>query len=287
MNASSPLVSIIVPSYNHELYIAETIASIVNQTYKNIELIVIDDGSKDTSLNIIEELSNTLKFKFIHQHNKGLSATLNEGIKLSSGEYICICASDDKLKLDKIEKQVSFMEENSGFGMCFGKIVLFNDKGEETLGGVKNSRGGWIFDDLIVNRFHIPAVTNMIRKSTLLDVGNFDESLWVEDWDMWLRIAKKYQIGYLDEYLAYYRIHETNMSKEGFKMYEAKLSALKKWESLSHYNNIMKIWEIKWFRALSKDYKQEAKNYLPTALKNIFNINSLIGLVKYYFIKKK
>lgn len=287
MSKKPPLVSVIVPCYNHEKYVEETIESIVNQTYKNIELIVIDDGSKDASPQIIHKLSKKYNFKFIHRPNRGLSATLNECIELSKGKYVSVCASDDKLKLDKVEKQVKFMENNLHYGMCYGKVILFEDNGNETPLEIKHSRGGWIFDDLIVNQFHIPAVSNMIRKSVFQDVGVFDENLWVEDWDMWLRIANKYQIGYLDEYLAYYRQHETNISKQGWKMYEAKVSALKKWKELDNYDQIMKIWQLKWFRALSRDYKSEAKKYLPVALKNIFNINSIIGIVKYFFMSRK
>ena len=100
------------------------------------------------------------------------------------------------LKLDKVEKQVNFMEENPHYGMSFGKAILFDDDGNEQFLEIEYSKGGWIFNDLIINHFHIPAVTNMIRKSVLSDVGGFDENLWVEDWDMWLRIAIKYQIGY-------------------------------------------------------------------------------------------
>lgn len=281
------LVTVIIPCYNHEKYVEETIESIVNQTYKNIELIVIDDGSKDTSPQIIEELSKKYDFKFIHRPNKGLSATLNEGIKLSQGKYVSVCASDDKLKLDKVEKQVNFMENNPHYGMCFGKAILFDDDGSEEPLEIKYSRGGWIFDDLIINNFHIPAVTNMIRKNVFSDVGVFDENLWVEDWDMWVRIANKYQIGYMDEYLAYYRKHETNMSKQGWKMYEAKVQALEKWKGLENYDEIIQTWQIKWFRALSRDYKSEAKKYLLIAFKNIFHMSSVIGFVKYCFMKKK
>ena len=82
-----PLVSVVVPCYNHEKYVKETIESIVNQTYKNIELIVIDDGSKDNSVKVIQELADKYGFTFIHRPNKGLSATLNEGIRLSKGKY--------------------------------------------------------------------------------------------------------------------------------------------------------------------------------------------------------
>ncbi len=282
-----PLVSIIVPSYNHEKYIQKTIESIVNQKYKNIELIVIDDGSKDSSIQIIKKLSKLHEFKFIHRPNKGLSATLNEGIKLSKGKYWCVCASDDVLKLDKIDIQVDFMEKNTEYGMCYGKVILVNDNGNETPLDIKHSNGGWIFDDLIMGRFWIPAMSNMIRRCVFSDVGIFDENLKVEDWDMWVRIANKYQIGYIDDYLAYYRQHESNFSKQGWKMYEAKVDSLAKWEDLKNYNEIMKIWKLKWFRALSRNYKDEAKKYLPLAFKNLFRKSSIIGLVKYYLMKKQ
>lgn len=280
------LVSVIIPSYNHEKYITKSIEGVVNQTYNNIELIVIDDGSTDTSPKIIDKLAEQYKFTFIHRPNKGLSATLNECISLSSGKYICVCASDDIYLEDKIEKQVNFMESNQKYGMSYGKIILLKDDGIETPLTIKYSRSGWIFDDLVVNHFSIPAVTCMIRRSIITKLGGFDENLWVEDWDMWLRIANEIEIGYIDEYLAYYRKHETNISSNSWKMYEAKKDALLKWEKLDSYNKILKVWELKWFRALSKDYRDEARKYLPTALKNIFNKNSIIGLIKYFFTKK-
>lgn len=281
-----PLVSIVVPSYNHEKYIKYTIESIVNQSYDNIELIVIDDGSKDSSPQIIEELSNKYNFKFIHRSNKGLSATLNEGITLSKGKYWCVCASDDILALDKIEKQVDFMEKNIGYGMCYGKVILFDDNDKQTPLEIKHSKGGWIFDDLIKSRFWIPAVSNMVRKSVFIDVGMYDESLFVEDWDMWVRISDKYQIGFIDDYLAYYRQHDTNISKQGWKLYESKVASLAKWEHLDNYQEIIKEWRLRWFRTLSRNYKTEARKYLPHAIKNMFHKNSMIGLIKYFFMRK-
>lgn len=124
----SPLVSIVVPCYNHANYVRETIESIVNQTYKNIELVVIDDGSTDNSVEIIQKLAKNYNFTFIYRPNKGLSATLNEGMNLSKGKYFCACAcaSDDLYIIDKIEKKVKFMEENPQYGMSYGKIIRFN-----------------------------------------------------------------------------------------------------------------------------------------------------------------
>lgn len=256
-----PLVSIIVPCYNHEKYVQETIDSILNQTYENIELIVIDDGSKDNSVNIIQELADKYKFTFIYRKNKGLSATLNEGIKLSKGKYLCACASDDKLFTDKIMKQVFFMEDNPDYGMCYGKIISFDSYGYKKKQIIPNAKTGWIFNDLLMQNF-IPAVTQFIKKEVFDTTGHFDENLLIEDWDMWLRIAEKYKIGYIDEYLACYREHELNISKQTFKMYQAQKYIIEKWSKNEEYDQIIKYWEAEWFNLLAKKYKKESLKYL-------------------------
>ena len=103
-NNEKPLVSVVIPCYNHEKFVQDCIQSVIDQTYENIELIIIDDGSKDNSVKVIQELADKYGFTFIHRPNKGLSATLNEGIRLSKGKYFSAIASDDILFLEKIEK---------------------------------------------------------------------------------------------------------------------------------------------------------------------------------------
>lgn len=280
-----PLVSVVVPCYNHEKYVKETIESIVNQTYKNIELIVIDDGSKDNSVSLIQELADKYGFTFIHRPNKGLSATLNEGIKLSKGKYFCACASDDMYMLDKIEKQVEFMESNPEYGMCYGKIIEFDETGYKKEREIKNAKSGWIFDWLLIGCF-IPAPATLLKKSIFEDIDYFDESLWIEDWDMWLRISSKFQIGFINEFLAYYRRHETNISKQSFKMYKSELKILSKYKKHSNYTNIMKDRKIYWFLLLSKDFKKESLKYLYHSMKYFFvDLRVVKGLIKLIFFK--
>lgn len=287
MKKNMPLVSMIVPCYNHEKYIQETIESIISQTYNNVELIVIDDGSKDNSPSILQELSRKHNFKFIHRPNKGLSATLNESIGLSQGKYFSVCASDDILILDKIEKQVNFMENHPKYGMCYGKIIRFNDNSLEKKVKIKNAKSGWIFNDIITAKISIPAVSTMVKTDIIKDVGKYDEELWIEDWDMWLRIAEKYEIGYMDDYLAYYRQHDTNISKQSLKMYKAQKNILAKWKQHKDYLKILEIWENKWFYSLSKNYKQEAKKYLYVALRNIHQKQTIKALVRYFLLKEE
>jgi len=273
-----PLVSIIVPCYNHQKYVKETIESIVNQTYKNIELIVIDDGSKDNSVQVIQELANEYHFTFIYRSNKGLSATLNEGINLANGKYFCVCASDDKYLFDKIAKQVKFMENNLNYEMCYGKVIQFNDNDSKKI-EIINAPSGFIFDDLINHNF-IPAVTAMVKADLFHHVGSFDEKLSIEDWDMWLRIASKYQIGYMDEYLAYYRQHESNNSLNSLKMYESTRSIIKKWHSYNSYEYIYLSNELSYFNKFALENKVKALSQLKYVFLNLHRLLAWKGIIK-------
>ena len=115
---NNPYVTVVVPSYNHAQYIKKCIMSIINQTYKNFQLIVIDDGSSDNSVDIIQDLSEMYGFTFIVQENKGVAATLNRAIReYCVGDYFTFCASDDFWTSDKLEIQVAFMEENRFYPM--------------------------------------------------------------------------------------------------------------------------------------------------------------------------
>jgi alpha-1,3-rhamnosyltransferase len=281
-----PLVSVVVPCYNHEKYVKETIESIINQTYKNIELIVIDDGSKDNSVSVIQELADKYGFTFIHRPNKGLSATLNEGIKLSKGKYFSAIASDDILMLEKIEKQVEFMESNPEYGMCYGKIVYFEDSIKNTSEYSNSNKQGWVFDDLLNYGCFIPAPSTFMRKEVFESVGGFDKNLWIEDWDMWLRISQKYQVGYIDEYLAYYRKHDTNISSQSLKMYKAEKQILEKYKDYENFDNVIKNKKIVWFSLLSRKYKKEAMKYFMHSIKYLLvDIRVLKALIKLVFFR--
>ena len=281
-----PLVSVVVPCYNHEKYVKKTIESIINQTYKNIELIVIDDGSKDNSVQVIQEMADKHGFTFVHRPNKGLSATLNEGIRLSKGKYFCAIASDDILMLEKIEKQVTFMEANPEYGMCYGKIVYFEDTIEKTSEYPNSNKEGWVFDDLLNYGCFIPAPSTFIKKEVFKSVGGYDESLWIEDWDMWLRISKKYKIGFINEYFAFYRRHDSNISSQVIKMYEAEKQILEKYKDYENFDNVIKNKKIVWFSLLSRKYKKEAMKYFIHSIKYLLvDIRVLKALIKLVLLR--
>ena len=132
-----PLVSVVVPCYNHEKYVKETIESIINQTYKNIELIVIDDGSKDNSVEAIKEMIPACekrfpRFEFRHRENKGLSATLNEMVDWAEGKYFTGCASDDIMLPSKISLLVEKLESSDdSYSVAFGDAIFIDDNSNE------------------------------------------------------------------------------------------------------------------------------------------------------------
>ncbi len=204
-----PLVSVIVPCYNHERFITTCIESIYSQTYKNIELTVIDDGSTDNSPQILKELQAKYGFNLIFQENHGIAYTLNKGYKeYSNGKYISGCSSDDFWAVDKLEKQVQFLESNQFYPMCYGKTYYVDENSNilHNLDSANNNlKGGWIFDDIFLFKLQ-PPVNYMFRTSIFSEVGYYDEDIFAEDYYMNLKISSKYTIGFLNEYLGYYRL---------------------------------------------------------------------------------
>lgn len=282
-----PLVSVIIPCYNHERYIAQCIASVLQQTYPNIQLIVIDDGSKDRSVALIEELCAVHQFEFEAQQNMGLSATLNKAIRqYARGKYIAVVASDDYWHPEKIKRQVEFYEQQAHYGLVFCDSFLVNDK-SEIIGEIGRQRlkNECSFEDLMLDRYGIPALTVMIKKEVYDTVGLFDEKMVVEDWDMWLRIADQYKIGFLDEKLAYYRAHDSNISARVELIIDNQLQIIKKWEY--KYPELCaratKYWKIRALSVFAKKNKAVAAKYLDNSWCYLRDAKYRKYLFKYLF----
>jgi len=295
-----PLVSIIIPCYNHEKYIEECILSIVNQTYKNIELIVIDDGSKDNSPVILERLQKQYGFFLEIQSNMGLSKTLNKAIRnYSHGKYIAGSGSDDFLALDRIEKQVRYIEAHPEYVMVCGKVYGVDEnsqviEGFNIIDSVTDPEKSLTFESLVESD-PIPAMTVMLRKDVWLECGGYNENTIVEDLDMWLKVAYRYKIGYMDDYFGYYRWHGTNVTLDTMKMCEAVWDVLLSWKDKVSPRFARKMLARRgaWsFNSLSRLHKKESLIYLKRCLSCFYFDsyvlrNCLKGLSKLLFYWKK
>lgn len=256
-----PLVSVIVPCYNHQKYVRDAVKSILNQTYKNIELIVLDDGSTDNSPAILSDLSNKYGFFYEHQINMGLNQTLNKGLSIAKGKYICPFASDDVMFLDRIEKQVNALESHPDMAVCAGNMIAINENNEVLIKQKIRPSRELDFDDIFLSHVAGPsAPTAMIRSSVIKEVGGYDPAIRIEDLYMWLKITYAgYKILVLNDLLSYYRQHSGNFHSNYRAMYENELSIIAHYSDHQNYSNVKKRLQLSRFVKVASRDKQFAR----------------------------
>lgn len=222
--ANLPLVSVIALCYNHERFLKNCLESVRSQTYPNLQIIIMDDCSKDSSVSLIREWisqNSTLPVTFIaHEQNRGICKTLNEALSHTRGKYISMVATDDAWEPEKIFEQVTVMESlDETVGVIYSDAFTMNEAGVrqpkrfvETYRNFRRLPEGNIHELLWEGNF-IPAMATLIRRSVFEAVGKYDESLFYEDWDMWLRISRCYRFASYPKPTAHYRVFSASMSK--------------------------------------------------------------------------
>ncbi|GBU08438.1 alpha-1,3-rhamnosyltransferase WapR [Bacteroidales bacterium] len=284
----SPLVSVVIPSYNHESYLEESVMSVINQTYKNIELIVIDDGSKDGSIALLQSLQAKFGFKLECQENMGLSKTLNKAIRsYCGGKYVCCLASDDIWTSDKIEKQVAYLEQHEEVALVYGRARVIDSSGAVQNSQTKKAKIAkeLSFDTLLVEN-RITALTSLFRRDVFDQLGAYNEDTVIEDWDMWLRIAFSYKVHFQDHEMGFYRMHETNTSNDALKMVKANFDILTFWEDKIDKDLFVKARRnasLNALRWLSRSQKEEARKYFYFDTACLLDKRLYIGLCKLFF----
>ncbi|MBW4508773.1 MAG: glycosyltransferase family 2 protein [Scytonematopsis contorta HA4267-MV1] len=207
-----PKVSVIVPAYNSMKYLPETLESILQQTFQDFEVLIINDGSSDNIVEWFSQIEDP-RVKLISQTNKGLSSARNTGITNSQGEYIALLDSDDTWEKTKLEKQVNYLNQNSSIAVVHTWIKLIDEQGKSTGRILKSYAQGSILREVIEQNV-IACLSVIARRCCFESVSGFDENLRsLEDWDIWIRIAKDYQFAVIQEPLANYRQIPTSMSK--------------------------------------------------------------------------
>lgn len=243
------LVSVIVPAYNHEKYIKETINSIIDQTYKNIELIIVDDGSKDSTLQKINEMREICEKRFVRfvveaQENQGTCTTMNRLYEIAKGDYVYIIASDDIAASEAIQTLHDFLSQNENYALAVGENKIIDedsklcywDKNKNIVYNIEecfyHSYSDFLmkwatnidfFSDefgsypLLLLGQHVPNGT-LIRKSIFEKTGYHTKKAPLEDYYIFLQIAKYSKMKYIPKPLFYYRWHGANSVKQSKKM---------------------------------------------------------------------
>lgn len=206
-----PLVSVLMPVYNCELYIKEAIESILNQSYTNFELLIIDDASTDSTVQIIREFADSRIKLIVKPENSGYTHSLNFGVQLAKGKYIARMDGDDSSILDRFEKQVALLEMNENVVLCGG---CFQTIGSNTIIQLPEYHDAIKLHFLSGNCIAHPSV--MIRKAALeqLDVVYDVTKEPAEDYDLWTRLAFIGELHNLQEVLLKYRVHNNQVSSQ-------------------------------------------------------------------------
>ena len=200
-------VSVIIPVYNGERYISEAIDSVLNQTYKDLEIIVVNDGSTDNTVEILKEYDDKIRCK--SQGNKGQASAINEGIKMAKGKYIAYLDADDVCLPERFENQVKYLEEHPNVGLVYSDCYQIDENGK--IQRIIKSQPHDNF--VLLQKNYVPRSAVMHKRECLDEVGLFDERITgSDDWDMWIRISEKFEMGYIGKPLVKHRVHGGNIS---------------------------------------------------------------------------
>jgi len=224
--AAMPLVSVLIPAFNHERFVQRCLDSVLEDPYPAKELIIIDDGSTDGTGERIADWVAThcmeLPIEYVRRENRGIAATLNELVARASGEFLRPGASDDYLLPGGLDAQVRYLLAHPCRGAVIGDSVVVDQDGNKVhdsgmcdLHGANKSL--YRSDDgirrAVISQWAIGGPVALIRKSALDTVDRWSEGLRIEDWDLFLRLAARDALGFIDVSVCAYRLHGTNLSK--------------------------------------------------------------------------
>jgi len=225
-----PLVSIVIPVYNHEKFVEQALDSVLAEKYPHKELCIVDDGSTDRSPEIVEEWITkhekafTRPILFERRKNSGIPKTLNYAISKCHGHYVVPLASDDKLLSGGIEARINFLLQHPKLRAVCSDCEVINADGELLYeSGIEELHNGnkkrlsdprWLLTELLLN-WAMPGPVILYEKDAWKDIGGYNEDLVVEDWDFYLRLAERGWLGFLDCKVAQYRLHDRNVCRLG------------------------------------------------------------------------
>jgi glycosyltransferase involved in cell wall biosynthesis len=273
---NKPLVTVICLCYNHQKHVFDSLNSVLNQTYPNIELIIADDFSSDGS---VRKIKNWLKenphIPFISNDiNLGNTKTFNKAFQLAKGDYIIDLAADDVLLPDCIEKQVnSFLSsKNKNIAIVYGNVELISEKNEHLeyyyevdskKNAIKKPASGDIYLAILSQSNKICSVSAMIKKNVLEELNGYDENLAYEDLDLWIRVSRNYNFEYIDAILVQKRELESSHGSQFYK----KLNSRTRKINYSSYLVIKKAIELNNSKIENKALLKRLHNEMEKAYK--------------------
>lgn len=213
-----PLISIIIPTYKHQDYVYETLASVFNQTFADYEVIIVNDGSPDNTREVLQPLADAGKIKYIEQENQGQASARNRGLAEARGSFVAFLDDDDLWPPEKLGWQVKYLQANPQVEVIAGQIQTIDSQGEVTQ--VEFAQPGFVsFETLFYGCPIWSPGQTLIRKAALDEVGGFSTQIWgADDYDLWMRLGKRSPLSIDSRLALYYRKHATNASHNSPRM---------------------------------------------------------------------
>jgi glycosyltransferase involved in cell wall biosynthesis len=226
-----PLVSVVIAAFNMGNFVAQTVESVTNSSYGNLEIIVVDDGSTDNTKDAIDSLLSDNRVRYIYQENAGQTRAKNRGVEESSGAFIAFCDADDYWVSEKLELQLPFFDEPK-VGVVYSEVSYVNDKGELYEKPAPYERfSGKVTEQLLLKNF-VPFGTAIFRRECITVCGGFNEQYKMGiDWDLWLRYSLKWEFAYLPVSTYVYREWDGQMSNNHRGRYESAFLILSNFEA--------------------------------------------------------
>lgn len=254
MENINQLVSVVITTYNREKSIRKAIESVLNQTHRNIELIIIDDGSIDETKEIIRPYFLDPRVRYFYEDNKGCADAMNNGIAVAKGKYVAILDSDDFwCDNQKIEKQLDFLEKNTDYVLVGGGATMIDEKGKEIVSYLLVEHDADIRKEILVNNV-FAHVTVLFKKEAWEKVGGYDKNYWMEDWDLLLKMGLVGKLHNIQEIFANYLGHQRNNPSDFDENYsrleQLKLKIKLKKKYRNYYPNYKKALLYCWIEYL-------------------------------------
>jgi glycosyltransferase involved in cell wall biosynthesis len=291
-------VSIIIPTYNRAYSLRLAIISVLNQTFHDFEIIVVDDGSRDNTHEVISEFSDGRIRYICHEVNKKEAGARNTGVVNSTGEYIAFIDDDDEWLPEKLEKQIDLLENSSRIVGCVytGFFAIEQYSGRILYEVIPQKRGN-IFNDMFIDNWIGTPSTVLLKKECFDKVGFFDEKIaYGPDYDMWIRLAKEFHIEYIAQPLVKYYIHERKLSTNYKIMISGKEVIIEKYKDFFesdrkvYSNQYLSLGVLYCYNGDIRKGRQAFLNAIriyPLAIRSYYNLClSLLGISVFQKLKK-
>jgi len=218
---ANPLISIITPTYNRADFIQQAVDSVLAQTYLNFELLIVDDGSTDSTRALLEPVLEDSRVRYFYQENQGQSVARNLALSEAKGDYVCFLDSDNYWPDDKLETQIALFSQHPDYDVIYGDIITVDELGQEVTRKNMTRYSGHVARYMIRDNF-VSMNTAMTRRRCFEELGAMSGMRRVaDDYDLWLRFSARLRFLYVPEYFAYYRVMDDQISSDKTRRFDS------------------------------------------------------------------